>query len=89
MAADHNIPGVDLLESGGKNSTVVFVDRLSKIVRYTPCTKEILVEKYLQIFINHVFKHHGLPEIIIINQDHKFRSLLRRVVLEDRNGSLV
>ena len=30
--------------------------------------------KYAQLFIDHVFKHHGLPEVIIYNRDPRFTS---------------
>ena len=64
----------DLPQSDGKNTIAVFVDRLSKMVHFAPCTKEILAEKYGQLFIDHVFKHHGLPEVIIFDKDPKFTS---------------
>ena len=61
-------------ESDGKAAIAVFLDRLSKMVHFAPCTKEISAEKYAQIFIDHVFKHHGLPEVIIANKDPRFTS---------------
>ena len=36
----------DLPESDGKTAIAIFVDRLSKMVHFAPCTKEISVEKY-------------------------------------------
>ena len=48
------------------------MDRLSKIVHFAPCTKEISAEKYAQFFIYHVFKHHGLWEVIISDRDPRF-----------------
>ena len=50
------------------------MDRLSKMVHFAPCTKEISAEKYAQLFIDHVFKHHGLPEVIISDRDPRFTS---------------
>ena len=64
----------DLLESEGKTAIAVFVDRLSKMVHFALCTKEISAEKYAQLFIDHVFKHHGLPEVIISDRDPRFTS---------------
>ena len=64
----------DLPKSEGKIAIAVFVDRLSKMVHFAPCTKEISVEKYAQLFIDHVFKHHGLLEVIISHRDPRFTS---------------
>ena len=50
------------------------MDRLSKMVHFAPCTKEISAEKYALLFIDHVFKHHGLTEVIISNKDPRFTS---------------
>ena len=63
-----------MLESEGKNPITVFADRLSKMVHFAPCTKEISAEKYAQPFIDHVFKHHGLLEVIISERDPRFTS---------------
>ena len=65
---------IDLPEFEGKAAIAVFVDRLSKMVHFASCTKEILAEKYAQLFIDHVFKHHGLPKVIISDRDPRFTS---------------
>ena len=62
----------DLPKSDGKTAITVFVDRLSKMVYFAPCTKEISAEKYAHLFIDHVFKHHGLLEVIISHRDPRF-----------------
>ena len=72
----------DLPESKGKTAIAVFVDRLSKMVRFAPCTKEISAEKYAQLFIDHVFKHHGLPEVIISDRDPRFTSRFWRELFQ-------
>ena len=64
----------DLPESEGMTAIAVFVDRLTKMVHFVPCTKEITVEKYARLFIDHVFKLHGLPEVIISDRDPRFLS---------------
>ena len=72
----------DLLESEGKTTVAVFVDRLSKMVHFAPCTKEISAEKDAQLFINHVFKHHGLLEVIISDRDPRFTSRFWRELFQ-------
>ena len=63
-----------LPESKGKTAIAIFVDCLSKMVYFSPCTMEISVEKCAQLFIDHVFKHHGLPEVIISDRGPRFTS---------------
>ena len=62
--------------SFGYTAIVVFFDRLSKMVHFTPCTKEITAEGYAQLFIDTVFCHHGMLEVIISNRDPRFTSRL-------------
>ena len=45
----------DLPVSKGKTAIVVFVDKLSKMVHFATCTKEITAMEYAQLFIDHVF----------------------------------
>ena len=55
----------DLLESQGVTPIIVFIDRLTKLVHFVPYRKEITAEQYARLFIDHVFKLHGLPEVLI------------------------
>ena len=64
----------DLQVFEGKTAIAVFVDRLSKMVHFAPCTKEVTIEQYAQLFIDHVFRLHGMPEVIISNRDPRFTS---------------
>ena len=43
---------MDLLEPDGKTAVAVFVDRLTKMVHFFPCTKEITAAKYARLFVN-------------------------------------
>ena len=45
----------DLPVSQGKTAIAVFVDKLSKMVHFTACTKEITAMEYAQLFVDHVF----------------------------------
>ena len=59
----------DLPGSEGKTAIAVFVDRLTKMVYFFPYTKEITTAKYARLFINQVFRLHGVLEVIILDQD--------------------
>ena len=45
----------DLPPSAGYIAIAVFVDRLTKMVHFAPCTKEISAEQYAQLFVDNVF----------------------------------
>ena len=64
----------DLPVSSGYTAMAILVDRLSKMVHFAPCTKEITAEGYAQLFIDTVFRHHGMPEAIISDRDPRFIS---------------
>ena len=42
------------------------------MVHLADCKKEITAMEYAQIFIDNVFRLHGLPEVIIVDQDPRF-----------------
>ena len=62
-------PVTDLPEAEGKTAVAVFVDRLTKMVHFFPCTKEINAVEYARLFVNQVFRLHGMPEVIISDRD--------------------
>ena len=43
--------------------------RLTKMVHFFPCTKEIIASEYARLFVNQVFKLHGMLEVIISDRD--------------------
>ena len=48
---------------------IVFVDKLSKMVNLARCKKEDTAMEYAQIFVDNVFRLHGLPEVIISDRE--------------------
>ena len=62
----------DLPESHGYTAIAVFVDRMTKMVYFAPCTKEVTAPEYAQLFVDHVFHLHGLPKAIVSDQDPCF-----------------
>ena len=45
----------NLQESNGFIAIVVFVDLMTKMVHFTPCTKEVTALEYAKIFVDTVF----------------------------------
>ena len=62
----------DLPESDGYTAVAVFVDKLTKMVHFAPCRKEVDAMEYARIFVDTVFRLHGLPEVIISDRDPRF-----------------
>ena len=56
----------------GNTVIVVFVDRLSKMDHLTAVEESIDGERTAQLFIDQVFRHHGLSIAIFSNRDLRF-----------------
>ena len=64
----------DLSSSKGFDSIFVVVDRLTKMAHFVSCNKIVTSEETAQLFINNVYKYHGLPEDIISDRGTQFTS---------------
>ena len=62
----------NLPESNGYTAIAVFMDKLTKMVHLAPCTKEVTAMEYAKLFVDHVFRLHGLPKVIISDRDPHF-----------------
>jgi len=58
----------------GKTAIVVFVDRLSKMVRLVPVKTSIDAKEYAHLFVREIFAKHGLPTSIVSDRDPRFTS---------------
>jgi hypothetical protein len=56
----------------GHNAVMVFVDRLTKMVHLAPCTDTITAEGAAQLFMDNVWKHHGVAREFISDRDSRF-----------------
>ena len=63
---------IDLPVSSGFMAIAVFVDKLTKMVHFARTTKEVTAMEYARIFVDMVFRLHGLPEVIISDRDPRF-----------------
>ena len=61
---------VDLPPSKGFDSIFVVVDRLTKMAHFVPCNKTVTA----RLFIDNVYKYHGLPDDIISDRGTQFTS---------------
>ncbi|GAB5480202.1 MAG: hypothetical protein Marn2KO_36690 [Marinobacter nauticus] len=64
----------DLPLSQGYTAVAVFVDRLTKMCKFVPCTKEVSAKEYAKMFLTKVFPTSGIPEVIVSDRDPRFTS---------------
>jgi hypothetical protein len=55
----------DLPLTTKKDSIFVVVDRLKKMVHIIPCTKIVIGEKTTKLFLDNIYRIHGLPNDIV------------------------
>ena len=73
------VVGIDFITnlprtSRDNNTIMVVIDHLSKRTHFIPTVDEITAQGVASLFINNVFKHHGLPKVIISDRDPRFTS---------------
>ena len=58
----------------GHDAIMVFVDRLTKMAHFCPCAKTLTSSQLAAMFIDRVFRLHGLPDVLISDRDPRFTS---------------
>ncbi|PRP73764.1 retrotransposable element protein, partial [Planoprotostelium fungivorum] len=64
----------ELPECKGFNSIMVVVDRFTKMAHFVPCQTNITAQETARLYVDRVFRHHGIPTHIISDQDTVFAS---------------
>jgi hypothetical protein len=65
---------VDLPKSKSFDSVFVVVDCLTKMAHFVPCNKTITSKETTQLFLENVYKYHGLPDDIISDRGTQITS---------------
>src|SRR5260221_14299225 len=68
----------ELPESKGYNTILVAVDRLSKHIHAIPTITTVDSTGVACLFLEHVWRHHGLPEAVISDRGSAFVSNFSR-----------
>jgi hypothetical protein len=63
-----------LLESNGFNNVLIVVEHLTRMAHFLPCTKTVTAEETAILFLQGVYRLHGLPLVLISDRDPKFVS---------------
>lgn len=64
----------------GYDAVVVFIDKLSKMTRIVPCKGTDGALELAQLFVDTVFRSHGLPKTLVSDRDPRFASELYREI---------
>jgi transposase InsO family protein len=70
-----------LPSSGSYNAVAVVVDRFSKMAHFLPTTDKAAAPDTARLFINGVYRLHGLPESIVCDRDKQFVSAFWRSLM--------
>jgi hypothetical protein len=66
----------------GHDSICVFVDRLTKMVHFMPCKEKLSAKGFAELYVDNVFRYHGLSEEFISDRDSRFTSEFWKGVTE-------
>jgi hypothetical protein len=58
----------------GFNSVLIVVDHLTRMAHFLPCTETVTTEETATLFLQGVYRLHGLPRVPINDRDPKFVS---------------
>ncbi|KAE9338451.1 hypothetical protein PF008_g12064 [Phytophthora fragariae] len=61
-------------DAEGRTGVLVFVDRFSNMVNLAPVAADVTADESAELFLDLVFRHHGLPESIVSDRDPRFTS---------------
>jgi hypothetical protein len=64
----------NLPNSKAFDSIFVVVDRLTKMAHFMLCNKTVVGKETARLFMDNIYKHHGLPNDIISNRGSQFTS---------------
>jgi hypothetical protein len=68
--------------SQGNDSICVFVDKLTKMVHFVACKEKVSAREFAELYVDHVFRLHGLSREIITDRDTRFTSAFWQGVTE-------
>ena len=60
----------------GHDAIAVFVDRLTKMTHFVPTKTSVTATQLAHIFFDEVYKHHGMPKVIVSFLEEFFLVLL-------------
>ncbi|KAF8749833.1 hypothetical protein RHS01_09743 [Rhizoctonia solani] len=71
---------VDLPRDGIHNSILVIVDSFTKYGIFVKCSKKLKAPKLAELFLEHVWKRHGMPEKTVLDRGRVFNNKFLRAL---------
>jgi hypothetical protein len=71
--------------SSGHNAILVVVDRFSKMSHFIPCSDTITAKELSSLFLQNIFRLHGLPKYIVSDRGPGFTSKFWKELLKQLN----
>src|SRR4030081_1693721 len=68
--------------SDSYNCILVIIDRLTKMAHFIPTTIDVTAPEVARLFMDNIYRLHGMPESIISNRDTCFTSKFWRILFE-------
>ena len=72
----------------GYDAILVVVDRLSKMAHFIPTTASVTALATAKLFVDHIFKLHGLPKSLVSDRDTRFTSKFWQALFHSLGTSL-
>jgi hypothetical protein len=60
------------VSTDGHDMILIVVDRLTKMAHFIPTISNVTSKETAELFLEHVFRYHGLPENIVSDRNPKF-----------------
>lgn len=62
------------LSNSGNDSCLVVIDRFTKMFHVIACNKNVTAVQFADMFLENIFRIHGLPNSIVSDRDKLFTS---------------
>ncbi|KAF8751601.1 hypothetical protein RHS01_08304 [Rhizoctonia solani] len=79
---------VDLPKDGGNDSILVIVDSFTKYGIFVKCSKKLKAPELAELFLEHVWKRHGMPEKTVSDRGRILTSLQLITPKQRSNGTV-
>ena len=73
---------VELPLAGGYDAVLVTMDCFTKMAHFLPMTSNVTAEQPMQLYYQHVWKLHGIPEDIVSDRGPQFISHFMQCLLQ-------
>jgi transposase InsO family protein len=77
------------MSANNNEMVLVVIDRLTKMAHFIPTVRQYTSKLLAELFLNYVFRYHGLPDTIVSDRDPKFTSQFWQALQKDLGVKLL